>query len=183
MAVDPTLLEVAERYRLQTRRDADALAVNVADAHDELGARYAPIAAAAIAAANLRAGAHGVRYVATAGLLVRGAPVDLTRLDLVDDWTFDMERLARAARTASDHGRPAVIRLARSEPLRAGQLAVSRAMERARLGWTRVAGAGACPICSALADGTVLAATTPMARPHPTCSCTQAPAEFPKEER
>jgi hypothetical protein len=175
--VDDRALRLAETHRAQTRAEADATAAEVVAAFDALGARFVAIGARTIGVANARATVQGVRYVVTSAVLVHGQ-VDPTTLHIGP--MNDLDRLARACRTAAEIGRASVERLARSEPLQAGQRAVSAAMRSARMGWTRLAGAGACPICTALADGTVLSASTPMVVPHPSCSCSQLPTEVPR---
>lgn len=67
-------------------------------------------------------------------------------------------------------------RIAAHEVAEAGRRALVDAMHQTPdvIGWTRSLNGPACPICTALADGTVLPTTTPMTD-HPGCGCTPRP--------
>ena len=160
---------IAERYRLLVRSHADATAVVVRAAREALAVPlFIPYAVTRIVVANRRAGVLANQYLTTARYAAGLDPVPLT-LTLSDD----SERLAKSVTSAIDLGSGSVERLARSEPLKAGQRALSDAMASTEQGWTRHAGKGACPICLALADGIVRPADVAMVIPHPSCSCTQ----------
>jgi len=66
-------------------------------------------------------------------------------------------------------------RLGASAPLEAAQLSWQTGLRVRRIpGWTRLAAAGACRLCTSLADGTILSPSTPMVT-HPGCTCTAMP--------
>lgn len=168
----PDLVAVAERYRQRTRSHADRTAGAVLAAFNALGPdEYVPPVVAVLVTARLRAAGYAAAYVDLMAL-VRG---QVTATDATP--AVDPERLTRAARTAGALGAGSVTRLGRSEPLRAGQDALSQGIKAnpAVEGWTRHTGGNACPVCTALA-GPVLPAAVPMVNPHPTCSCVQVPA-------
>lgn len=160
---------LAERYRLLVRAHADSTAFLVLAGLGTLVLPvFIPFAVARIVIANRRAGVVANQYLTTARYVARLAPLPLPVV--VPD---DAERITKAVTTAADLGRGSVERLARSEPLQAGQRALSAAMATTKLGWTRHAGEGACRICMNLADGLVVPADVAMIVPHPSCSCTQ----------
>lgn len=168
----PDLAEVAERYRTRTRVHADRTAETVVAAFLALGEdAYVPVAVAELVTARLRAGAYAGQYVDLLALIE--GEVTVTELGTA----IDSDRLAEATRTAGGLGVGSVERLARSEPLRAGQEALSEgwkanpALDR----WTRGVAGTACPACQALAGGS-LPASVPLLHPHPSCSCVQLPA-------
>jgi hypothetical protein len=70
-------------------------------------------------------------------------------------------------------------RLATAEPLNAAQDSWSEGLRAHDVGWTRALGPDACPICQGLADDIdgVMPASVEMVTPHPSCSCTAAPAQ------
>lgn len=85
--------------------------------------------------------------------------------------------IATTAALLSLSQRKRLSRLARAEPLQVGQTAVQANLERAELGWVRVVGPNACPLCQEWDDGEVRPASVSMAH-HPGCSCVQQPARL-----
>lgn len=160
---------LAERYRLLVRAHADTTAGLVLTGLAKLAPpTFGPFAVARLVIANRRAGLLANQYLTTARYVARLEPVALP-VSLADD----AERITKAVTTATGLGPGSVERLARSEPLEAGQRALSSAMATTAQGWTRHAGKNACRTCLGLADGTVLPASVAMTTPHPSCSCTQ----------
>ncbi len=145
--------------------------------------QFVLLAAAVIARANHRA--VTVADTALALQLSRMlrkpvAPLGLVTLD-------DQGRLRKAVGTVLtadvDLGGEALVasqaarlgRLARAEPLDAGQDAIQTAMQNHKVkGWVRVTDANACPICEEWADGVERPASVRMAR-HTVCGCAQQP--------
>lgn len=110
---------------------------------------------------------------------------DLLRLSAVyREATIAERRLAveaAEADIADRYAREAIARrqarkIAAHEVAEAGRRALVDAMDRtpAVVGWTRSLNGPACPVCTALADGTVLPTTEPMTD-HPGCGCTPRP--------
>ena len=169
--------EMAERYRVLVRSHADTTAGLVLAALASLALPlFVPFAVARIVVANRRAMVMAHRYLTTARYVTHQEAIPLP-VTLPDEGP----RITKAVTTAADrftqgHGRGSVERLARSEPLRAGQRALSQAVAVTGQGWLRHAGRNACRVCTGLADGIVLPADVAMVVPHPSCSCTQRPA-------
>ena len=172
-AEQSTLLdEMAERYRVLVRSHADTTAALVLAALASLALPlFVPFAMARIIVANRRAMVMAHRYLTTARYVTHQEAIPLP-VTLPDEGP----RITKAVTTATDLGRGSVERLARSEPLRAGQRALSQAVAVTGQGWVRHAGRNACRVCIGLADGIVLPADVAMVVPHPSCSCTQRPA-------
>lgn len=146
------------------------------------------LVAVLIARANSRA--VGLADLAIATHLTRQLRRDVLPLGLVREGD-DTGRLTVATTTVmtaqiADADTPEALiasqskrlaRLARAEPLNAGQDAVHAALQGRKdlvRGWTRSTGKAPCPLCQSLADGTVLPVDAPMAR-HTGCSCYQTP--------
>lgn len=73
--------------------------------------------------------------------------------------------------------------IAKNEPLIAASVARSDAMKSHKVGWTRIAHAGACSACQHLANGKVLSWRTTMFH-HVGCTCVQQPiTEESRQER
>lgn len=85
----------------------------------------------------------------------------------------DTDRLEAAFGTALesyDDPRSSVARIVSAETTGAGRDALTEGMTRRRVGWTRHTGGNACPLCTSLADGSVLPPSVPMVD-HPGCAC------------
>lgn len=172
MLLDELLDGIAERYRLAVRSHADITAGLVLAALGTLALPlFIPFAVARIVVANRRAMVMAHRYLTTARYVIHQEAIPLP-VTLPEE----APRITKAVTTAADLGRGSVERLARSEPLRAGQRALSEAVAVTGQEWTRHAGRNACAVCIGLADGIVLPADVAMVVPHPSCSCTQRPA-------
>jgi hypothetical protein len=76
-----------------------------------------------------------------------------------------------AAKSASKVARNEVLAAGRDAVMVSGRVEVHGV---AFSGWTRGVAVGACPACTSLANGAVLAWSTPMVE-HPSCSCVQVP--------
>lgn len=129
------------------------------------------VGAAALAAANERAASVADLYLA---VMLNSSPIGLGARDI------DAGRLENALRIAIDPNQGIapdlqVDRLARAEPLRAGQHALTDGMTRLDVpGWTRVTGGDACVVCAGFADGEVRPPSVDM-YVHPGCSCVAQP--------
>lgn len=156
---------------------------------------FAVLAAAAVAAAQARAVALSVRWLADFASVAAGAPVvavpvdparyrDLVRVEGTFRAATAEQRtlaLAAAERSLGDkYAREAIARrqarkIAAHEVVDAGRAALSEAMGRTNVvtGWTRRLQSGACPLCRNLA-GPVQPAGAPLFD-HPGCGCTQQP--------
>ncbi len=129
---------IAERYRLLVRRHADATAAVVVGALVRLTlTTFVPFAVARIVIANARANVMAQQYLTTMRYVALLGAVPLPVPSLAD---ADSERIAKAVQIATDLGPGSVERLARSEPLRAGQRALSAAFATTGQSWTRHAG-------------------------------------------
>jgi hypothetical protein len=85
--------------------------------------------------------------------------------------------IATSAALLAASQRKRLERIARSEPLRRGQEAVQKSLQRNGFGWVRAVGPNACPLCQEWDDGEVRSADVPM--PHHTgCSCVQVPVRL-----
>lgn len=87
--------------------------------------------------------------------------------------TADTDRLEAAFGTALetyDDPAPAVTRIVTAETTGAGRDALADGMTRHKVGWTRHTGGNACPLCTSLADGSVLPPSVAMVD-HPGCAC------------
>lgn len=148
------------------------------------------VTAAAQVIANADQTANRIGSVAAAvqltALLER--QVDVNRRDL-DDQTprlTDAVGSVLAARPESvdddqlpQSRRERLTRIARAEPLYAGQSAFAAALVAApvAVGWRRATGPDPCPLCTRLADGVVRPSSVRMAT-HTGCSCVQVPARL-----
>src|SRR5699024_5624909 len=131
-----------------------------------------------------RANAQGY-YLAEAALAahlarITGRPVAhmIAGLDLAPA-AADVERLTGAARTAisdRDTAPERLALLARAEPVRTAQAAMSRAMDSRPevIGWRRETEPDACEACEAFAGDSILPTDMPMWH-HPGCMCVQQP--------
>ncbi len=174
-----------ETYRLLTRRNADLTAEQVAAlwalyrAGEITEAEFIDATAATVDVGRARA--VGYADVALAALLlqIRGDAVPLG-LELPPAY----ERLTKALPTLLQRGAdptrpdPAWLlgRLARSEPLEAGQQAMSEGLRQQRVPrWRRVTGADPCPGCRRMSVDTVPASISMWT--HKGCSCVQQPLD------
>lgn len=185
---------IAEGDRTATQVEA-LLAAWVLEREDAVVAGFAVLAAAAVAAAQARAVALSVRWLADHVAVAAGVPVvavpvdparyrDLVRVEGVFRAATAEQRtlaLAAAERSLADrYAREAIARrqarkIASHEVVDAGRSALSEAMGRTPevTGWTRRLQPGACPLCRDLA-GPVQPAGAPLFD-HAGCSCTQQP--------
>ena len=110
-------------------------------------------------------------YLALALTVARREPVPV--LGLLPSAYADPARLETAFSTALetyDDPAPAVTRIVSAETTGAGRESLTEGMTRRRVGWTRHTGGNACPLCTSLADGSVLPPDVAMVD-HPGCAC------------
>ncbi len=149
------------------------LAAAVIAAHNARATTLADLALAAVLSAELGKLTPALGLLQSADDRPRLAAALGTLLDRAG--SLELPGAAAAERSAAE--RAMVVRIARSEPLDAAQVTFQRGMQRRRVpGWTRGTGPKPCPLCSSLADGTVMSPSTRMAR-HKGCSCYQIPTE------
>lgn len=85
--------------------------------------------------------------------------------------------IAEDRRELAESQRRRLSRMSRNEPLQRGQEAFQAALVASAVGWVRVTGPNACPLCEQWDDGEVRRATVRMPR-HTGCSCVQRPARL-----
>ncbi len=86
------------------------------------------------------------------------------------DNTDRLESAFGTALDTYDDPRSSVARIVTAETTGAGRDALTEGMTRHKVGWTRHTGGNACPLCTELADGSVLPPDVPMVD-HPGCAC------------
>lgn len=156
--------QTVERYRLQTRQHADLTARLVLAT---LGSPlFVPLSLVRLIVANKRARLMAFGFVNLALVREGRSPIQVTFLA-----ENEAERLTTALETVQHGSTGQAERLARSEPLAAGQKALSGHLKTAGMAWTRHVGPAPCSICMGLADGSILPGEVPMTIPHPSCSC------------
>ncbi len=171
---ESAVLSLWSRYQAGQLDEAQfrTLAAAVIAAHNARAVTLADLALAAVLAVELARLVVPLGLLATddrprlrealGTLLARAAALELPGADAVERSDAELAMMAR---------------IARSEPLAAGQGTFQRGMQRRRVpGWTRGTGPAPCPVCAGLADGTVLAPSTVMYT-HRGCSCVMIPTE------
>lgn len=159
-----------DAYRDRLGELGDETAARVESLRDQLdGDELVAVAAAVIMLGKAKTSA--LADATLAALLGRGP------LGLAPDPSEEPRlRLAVLTVEVEEDDRVRLARLGRSETLSGAQEAWGEGLRRHRVaGWTRGT-FGGCPVCTGLADGTILGPDTAMYR-HPGCRCVQLPTE------
>jgi len=162
---------LAGHYRADVMAERDAALAAVLAALDEVDDPDTfPYLGGALTTVGIgRQVALADSYLALVLTVLRREAVPALGLSATAD-TDRLELAFAAALELYDDPRPSVARIVTAETTGAGRDALAEGMTRRRVGWTRHTGPSPCPLCTELADGSVLPPDVPMAG-HPGCAC------------
>ncbi len=162
---------LAGHYRADVIAERDAALAAVLGALDEVDDpdTFPYLGAALTTVVVNRQVALADSYLALVLTVLRREAVPALGLSAIAD-TARLETAFGTALATYDDPRGSVGRIVTAETTGAGRDALAEGMTRHRVGWTRHTGGNPCPLCTSLADGSVLPPDVAMVD-HPGCAC------------